>query len=66
MRDPSSTAPISVSVLLKLDDICMHFEDQWRAGQRPDLASALAAVSELEDGQLLEELLPLEWHYRFH
>ncbi len=64
MSEPSATTRLAVSLLQRIDEACLRFEDQWRAGQRPDLPSVLAGFAPPERSELLTELLLLEWHYR--
>ena len=66
MSDTSS-APgdlLSAAALRRVDDICVRFEDVWRAGWRPRLEAFLAGACGLEREELLRELLRLERHYR--
>jgi serine/threonine-protein kinase len=51
-------------LLRRVDEVCLRVEDQWKAGQRPDLESTLVGFPEAGRGELLTELLLLEWHYR--
>jgi hypothetical protein len=64
MDQQSATEKVSVSLLRRVDDACRRFEDQWQAGQRPNLEPVLAAFPDPERGAALADLLPLEWNYR--
>jgi serine/threonine protein kinase len=56
---------LSTAALRRVDDLCMRFEDLWRAGQRPRLEEFLSGTQEPEErAELLRELLQLERHYR--
>jgi serine/threonine protein kinase len=65
MSKPSTTTTQALSLLRRVDEACLRFEDYWQAGQRPDLESALTSFPEAGRGELLAELLLLEWHYRY-
>jgi serine/threonine protein kinase len=53
-----------VSLLQRVDSVCLRFEDEWQAGRQPDLAATLEGFSPEERALLLPELLLLEWTYR--
>jgi eukaryotic-like serine/threonine-protein kinase len=50
--------------LERVDELCLRFENDWLAGQRPRVEEYLAGLSEEFAHQLLAELLLLEWDYR--
>jgi serine/threonine protein kinase len=64
MEQPTTSVRTPLSLQRRVDEACLHFEDQWQAGGRPDLEALLANFSPPERGAALAELLPLEWHYR--
>ena len=49
--------------ILRVDALCDRFEDEWRAGRRPDLA-AFAGEPGPTRGALLAGLIPLDVEYR--
>ena len=51
---------LSTAALRRVDDICMRFEDLWRAGQQPRLEEFLSGTHGPERKELLRELLRLE------
>jgi hypothetical protein len=57
----SGTEKMSLS---RMDDMCLRFEDQWLAGEQPDLEALLRDCPEAQRGELLADLLLLEWTYR--
>ncbi len=65
MSEQSATINASLSLLRRVDAACLRFEDEWLAGRRPALETALDDFEEGERGEALEELLLLEWTYRF-
>src|SRR5262245_11863455 len=56
----------SLETLHRVDELCLRFEDEWRAGRRPDVEAYLADVAPEQREVLLPELLLLEWDYRRH
>ncbi len=50
--------------LWQVDRVCERFEERWRAAGRPVLEAFLPALPEADRGELLAELLLLEWAYR--
>jgi serine/threonine-protein kinase len=65
MGKQSGSAKETLSLLQQVEEVCLRFEDQWQAGQRPDLEAVLAGFPKGGHGELLAELLLLEWHYRY-
>jgi hypothetical protein len=55
---------VSPSIWERVDELCDHFEDAWKAGQRPWIEDYLGAASEPERCKSLEELLQVELAYR--
>jgi hypothetical protein len=55
---------VSLSVQQRVDEVCVRFEDAWRAGQRPRIEDFLGEVSEPEHSFLLRQLLKMELDYR--
>src|SRR5258708_6318156 len=55
---------LSRADLLHVDRICDRFEDAWRGGERPDLASFLAEASAPSRPLLFRGLLTLELEFR--
>jgi serine/threonine-protein kinase len=64
MSQQSDTEKLPLSVLLRMDEVCNRFEDQWQAGQRPGPEPALESFPEVGRADLLAELLLVEWSYR--
>jgi tetratricopeptide (TPR) repeat protein len=58
--------PWSPSLIRKLDELCVRFEEAWKAGSstRPRLEEYLAEVPDCARGPAVEELLALELAYR--
>jgi serine/threonine protein kinase len=54
----------TLAVLQQVDDVCLRFEDRWKAGDRPALEAFLHGIAVEQRGELLPELLLLEWSYR--
>jgi serine/threonine protein kinase len=48
----------------RFDKVCRRFEEAWKEGARPSIEDELAAVPAGDQGELLGELLLLEWRYR--
>jgi tetratricopeptide (TPR) repeat protein/predicted Ser/Thr protein kinase len=48
----------------RIDAACDRFEDAWRAGEPPDLASFLAGTPDPAQARLFRELLILDLEYR--
>ncbi len=64
MRRPGVDERPTLSLLRRIHEVCLRFEDCWQAGGRPVLEAFLAGVPEGDHGELLPELLLLEWSYR--
>src|SRR5689334_10336605 len=47
-----------------IDEVCTHFEQRWRAGQRPRIEDLLAENQGSDTEALLKELLLLEIFHR--
>jgi hypothetical protein len=62
MSEQSETEQGTLSLFRQIDEVCLRFEDEWRAGRRPDLKPILANFPEAGRAELLAELLLLEWH----
>jgi serine/threonine protein kinase len=65
MTQQSQTEPMSAALFRRMDEVCLRFEDDWQTGRRPDVQGFLATFPESGRGELLAELLLLEWDYRF-
>ncbi len=63
MQRSSDESRAELERLARVDEACLRFEDEWRAGRRPQLEAYLAGVFGEEREELLAELLSLEWHY---
>jgi serine/threonine protein kinase/formylglycine-generating enzyme required for sulfatase activity len=67
-QGPTSAIPCqggsSLSLLLRVDEVCNRFETAWKADQRPQIEDYLAATPEPERTALLRELLALDLAYR--
>ena len=50
--------------LQRIDEICEAFEQQWAAGQRPDLTEFLSQVAESDRTLLFQELVSTEVDWR--
>ena len=57
-------AQLPAADLQQIDLICDRFEAEWRAGQRPDLASYLSEAPPGGKAPLFHDLLNLELEYR--
>jgi serine/threonine protein kinase/formylglycine-generating enzyme required for sulfatase activity len=55
---------LPVSGMRRVEEICIRFEDGWKAGQRPRIEEYLGDIPEPERSYLLRELLALELAYR--
>jgi tetratricopeptide (TPR) repeat protein len=55
---------LSAAALLRVDEVCVRFEDSWKKGQRPCLEAFLAGTCGPVRMELLRELLRLERCYR--
>jgi serine/threonine protein kinase len=55
---------LPVSGMRRVEEICVRFEDGWKAGQRPRIEEYLGDIPEAERSHLLRELLALELVYR--
>src|SRR5437016_163228 len=55
---------VDLALVGRVDEACLHFEDQWKAGLCPDPGPVLDDFPESARGDLLAELLLLEWDYR--
>jgi serine/threonine protein kinase/formylglycine-generating enzyme required for sulfatase activity len=60
----TSGASLSPSRRERVDGPCDHFENAWKAGQRPRIEDYLGDAPESERCKLLEELLHVELAYR--
>jgi serine/threonine protein kinase len=60
--DPSDS--VSLGRFTEWDVLCDAFEDDWRRGAAPDILTYLERVPVAERSALLEELLPVDWHWR--
>src|SRR5436190_14055508 len=58
------SAKETLSLLQRVDEACLRFEDRWRSGQRPRLEAQLAEFDPGDEAEVLGELLLLEWSYR--
>uniref|UniRef100_A0A7C2JYF5 Cyclic nucleotide-binding domain-containing protein n=1 Tax=Schlesneria paludicola TaxID=360056 RepID=A0A7C2JYF5_9PLAN len=58
--EPSVSRPRTRSV----DELCAEFERAWQAGSAPRVESYLRDASPADHTQLLQQLLPMEWHWR--
>jgi serine/threonine-protein kinase len=58
------TARPDLSLATWLDQVCDRFEEAWAAGQRPRLEDYAALAPAEQTLALLQELIPLEAHYR--
>jgi tetratricopeptide (TPR) repeat protein len=65
-RSSDGSAAWSPSQALRLDEVCLRFEEAWKAasGKRPRLESYLGQSPESLRGALLHELLAVELAYR--
>ncbi len=59
--DPPTPAP---SALQRLEEICMSFEKEWKAGGRPPLARYAARAAEADRPVAMRELLGIELECR--
>jgi hypothetical protein len=63
-REVSSQESPSLEALQRIELICTRFEEAWQKGTLPTLEECLDLVPEPERPALLEQLLPLDIHYR--
>jgi serine/threonine-protein kinase len=62
--EPETTADHGMrDELLRIDELCDRFEDEWQAGRRPD-PSAFAAQGGADRAALVRELVRLDVEYR--
>jgi serine/threonine protein kinase len=64
MSDTPQPGTRTASFDSQIDDICVRFEDAWKAGQRPCLEQYLGELPAGGRAALLGELLKLDLHYR--
>src|SRR5947209_3127804 len=57
--------PPAMAVALRVDAVCLEFEDAWRAGRSPRLEDYLSRLPADARAALFEELLRLEVELRF-
>ena len=60
----SEEGRLSVAIQVRIDRICLEFEDRWQAKESPRIENYLGQVQDSERPQLLLELLRLEVEYR--
>jgi hypothetical protein len=60
----SATPSLSAEAWSHLEDAIHHFEDAWRAGQRPRIDELLAEVDETERRTSLLELVHIDLEFR--
>jgi hypothetical protein len=65
MSEQSQSEPLSAVLLRQIDDVCLRFEVELQAGRRPDMHLLVSSFPEAGRSELLEELLLLEWDYRY-
>ena len=63
-RDHSKSSELDVTRWLQIDEICIRFEQQLRAGQEPRIETFLTDDPEPFRSHLLTNLLQLEFEYR--
>lgn len=63
MTFPSMKESLPADALLRVNEVCDHFEAAWKGGERPRIEDFLGATPAPERTHLLRELLILEWHY---
>ncbi|MFH1268990.1 MAG: protein kinase [Planctomycetota bacterium] len=61
---PPDDEQLPLAARERADQVCLAFEDAWRAGGRPRIEHYLADTPEPEHPALLRELLLLESYYR--
>jgi hypothetical protein len=64
MEQIAETGEKHLAVLLRIDSVCLRFEEEWKAGRTPSLQDALGEARGDERSALLAELLKLEADYR--
>jgi tetratricopeptide (TPR) repeat protein len=66
MSDVSSRrdSPLSLSLVLRINEVCNRFELAWQTGPRPRLEDFLSDTPEPERSALLRELIALDIDYR--
>jgi hypothetical protein len=64
MSEQPTTQPDSLSLLRRVDALCLQFEDHWLSGQRPAIEDSLATIPAEEQATALTELLLMEWSCR--
>ena len=57
---PSENPSDSLSLQLRVDEICQRFESAWQSGQRPHIEDYMSATHEPERALLVRELMKLE------
>src|ERR1019366_1498948 len=55
---------LSPTEMIHADQVCLRFEEAWKAGERPRVEDYLQGVPDTEKEFLLRELLLLEFEYR--
>ncbi len=61
----TSHDPETLTQLKQIDELCLRFEDAWRVGSPLPLETYLDSAGSASRGELLGELLLVEWSYRF-
>ena len=61
---PGPTAGLTVEQALVLETACDAFEAAWRAGGRPDIATAVLALPTVVRPTAIRELIHLDVYYR--
>jgi WD40 repeat protein/tRNA A-37 threonylcarbamoyl transferase component Bud32 len=66
VNGPSDTAQVEppLSLMLRLNELCNHFEAAWRAGAPPRIEDVLDGFREAERPDVLRHLIPLDADYR--
>jgi len=60
----SSASSLALDALEQIDAVCVRFEEEWRAQERPRIEDLLELFDGRERRQLLLELLLVEFNYR--
>ena len=64
MNDNRHDSTQRISMIQRIDQICLEFEKEWKAGRHPRIESFLADCPPQEHSILLSELLGVELEYR--
>lgn len=64
MNDNRQDATQRIPMIQRIDQVCLEFETEWKAGRHPRIESFLADCPPQEHSLLLSELLGLELEYR--